>query len=96
MIGPFRVDGRNNKIGGGKGPKFWKPRIESPPSMRPRAEKLERKEERMSRRVGGIGKLAAMDTGGGAQITCWVDRGDIRQRLRGNLRGRGTMTRDKD
>ena len=61
MRGPFRVDGRNNKIGGGKGPKFWKPRIESPPSMRPRAEKIGTqrgthvKESWRDREIGGHG-----------------------------------------
>ena len=51
MRGPLRVKGRNNKVGGGKGLKCWKPGINAPPSMRSRDVKLERKEGRMPRRV---------------------------------------------
>ena len=96
MRGPLRVEGRNNKIVVGKGPNFWKPRIDAPPSMRPRAEKSECKEGRTPRIVGGGSKLKAVDPGGAARITCWVGGGYHRQRLRECPRGRGATTRDGD
>ena len=76
--------------------KFWKPIIDAPPSMRMRAEKLERKEGRTPRRVGGSGKLTAVEPKGEAQISCWVYGGDLRKMLRECPRGRGMMTRYGD
>ena len=95
MRGTLGVEGRNDKIEAGKGPKSWKPIINALPSMIPRGAKSECKEGSTARRVGGNGKLTDVGPGGEAQINFWVDGGDLRKKLRERPRGRGTTTRDR-
>ena len=79
-----------------RGIKNCKPRFDVPPPIRQRAAKSENKEGRTPRIFRGSVKLTVMEHVVEAQITCWVDGGDFRQKLRERPRGVGTTARGGD